>query len=406
MATDEARFLVFYSVPGDAARLRLDREERSIDDVLRDLRLDHSLIQRVHATSVEDFTRALQEGKFEIVQFSGHGNNEGILLEDRHQGNGVVVPAGEVSRILHEAAPDLKAVIFMSCFSAESIPELVEAAPYVITVIGAADDESAIAFITQFYRAYLRKESVEHAFNMAQNFIGLAGKSLNAILSRRALVKDVNKVLYQAFPSGKDDSILIDLSEAEADIKSWKISRNDFLGNLSRKIRIHRQIFDTPRQKVILSIGPYFGLFSWKDSKDIVNCHRILKIKPKVSEQTCDAWASLIVNYNDHYVDPYRTTQEPRDPKVAIWLPKTLEEYSKIYKDFFDTGEKAKVLRKAEPEQFRTSRAMIVANLEMAGTKLRQEDYASVAMHLEATLSAIHDLIDRLSVVLTIKQST
>jgi hypothetical protein len=42
----------------------------------------------------------------------------------------------------------------------------------------------------------------------------------------------------------------------------------------------------------------------------------------------------------------------------------------------------------------------------MAGTKLRQEDYASVAMHLEATLSAIHDLIDRLSVVLTIKQST
>ena len=403
MANSEARIIVFYSAPSDTPRLRLDQEHRAMDDVLRELHLEPSLIQRIHATSVEDLTRSLQEKEYEIVQFSGHGSESSIFLEDRHQDTSMAVPAGQIAQILRETSPNLKVAIFMSCYSAESIPDLVEAAPYLVTATGNAVDDTAIVFITQFYNAYLRTGSVEHAFNMAQNFISLVGRtgSLNTVLSRRAVVRGKDRVLFQAFPSGKDDSILLDLTEAESDIASLNIPRDAFLGLLSRKIRVHRWVFNAPRQRVVLSLGPYFGLFSWQDAKDVVVCHRILKVRPDVDEQICEAWASLIVNYNDHYTDRYRTTQEPQDPMLASWLPQALDEYLKTYQGFFEESETAHLLRQTIPDQFKVAKALIAANLKMAETKIFQEDYASAVKYLETILSAIHDVLDSLTSVLT-----
>jgi len=402
---DNARILIFYSLPGNLPRLGLGREERAIDDVLRDLHLDSSLIRRVHATSIEDLTRVLQEGEFEIIQFSGHGYKEGIFLEDRHTGAKVPIPAEKIAQLLHDTSHNRKAVIFMACYSSESTPELLGAAPYLITIDGAADDESAISYIAQFYAAYLRTGSIERAYNMALNFLEPAGlaEGLLSILNRRALVKGENRVLYQAFPSGKSDSILIDLTEAEADIASLNISRDEFLSDLSRRIRVHRWIFKIPREKVVLSIGSYFGEFSWQDASDVVNCNRILKIRSEVSRQTREAWVSLVVIYNDHYVDAYRTTLEPQDPKLANSLPKTLDEYFRIYRDFFDTGEKARLLFEVAPDLFNDTSALISANLSMADSKLHSEDYASVARYIEATLSAIHNFLENLTDLLSVK---
>lgn len=42
----------------------------------------------------------------------------------------------------------------------------------------------------------------------------------------------------------------------------------------------------------LLSIGPYFGLFSWSGPDDVVPCHQIMQIRPELDEATCEVWAS------------------------------------------------------------------------------------------------------------------
>ena len=401
MIKSNSRILVLYSSPSKPSRLRLDIEHRAVEQVLRELHVNPSLVNRLHATTTEDLTNALLEENYEIVQFSGHGNQEGFLLEDLTLGEkGIFVSAKEIANILHEISPQLKVAIFLSCYSAESIPVLVKAAPFVITVHEAADDSAAIDFIAQFYNTYLRTGSIERAFNVADRYIKLIKKDsvLIPLLSRRALEKkSEDQILYQAFPSGKDDSILIDLTEAENDIKSLGVARDIFLGVLSRKIRVHRWIFSTPREKVVLPLGPYFGLFSWADANDVVTCHRIFKVKESIEEETCEAWASLIVVYNNHYADPYRNQQNVNNKFLEI----ALKEYKKAYDPFFNTGDNAKLLRKVSPIQFKLTKSAVSSNLDMADNKFHYEDYDSVVIYLETVLSAIHDLLDNLTTVLT-----
>jgi len=400
MGAENPRILIIYAAPGNLPRLKLDWEHSAVGMVLREVGLDPSLvIKSLHATTIENLVRALVEGEYEIVQFSGHGAKEGIFLEDPRHERDVFVPARQIAQILRETSPRLKVAIFMSCYSAEAIEELVDSASYLLTVAGAADDRAAIQFVEQFYAAYLRMDSIEKAFSIAQKFIEMTKQDtdLNATLSRRAVIRGEKRVLYKVVPANKNDSILLDLTEAENDIAALNITRDNFLGMLSRKIRIHRWIFSSPRQRVVLSIGSYFGIFSWEDANDVVLCNRILRIRPEVDEYTCGAWASLIVSYNDHFMDPYRMKVGER----ITTLKNSLKEYQRTYESFFNTGEKADLLRKAAPEQFKVTKAIISSNLELAESKLYQEDDQSAVVYLEAALSAMHDLIDNLTNLLT-----
>lgn len=75
--------MIFFSNPPDSGRLRLDLEQRSIDELLDRLKLDPGTIKKMLATSVEDMVDSLRDSNCKIVQFSGHGTYDGFLLEDR-----------------------------------------------------------------------------------------------------------------------------------------------------------------------------------------------------------------------------------------------------------------------------------------------------------------------------------
>lgn len=404
MNTDDPRILVLYSTPSNLPPLRLGNEHRAVEQVLRDLHVDSSLVYRLHATTTEDLINALLEREYEIVQFSGHGNREGFLLEDTTlRDKGVFVSAKEIANILHETSPKLKVAIFMSCYSTDSISVLVNAAPYIITVTGPADDNAAIEFIARFYSTYLQKGVIKTAFNVARNYVKLINQDsgLISILSRRAEVaKTENQVLYQAFPSGKDDSVLIDLTEAENDIKLLDETEDEFLEELTSKIRVHKWIFDHPRQKVVLPLGKYFGLFSWKDANDVVVCHRILSLKAdiKAKELTCEVWASLLVLYNDHFMAPHRALQNVPAP----YLERALKEYRKTFEEYFDTGDKARVLRDIDETLFITTRSTIISYLDLAQKKFQQEDHANAIANLEVVLTTIHGFLNKITKLLTV----
>ena len=72
MATEAPKILILYSCPADQDRIRLDKEHRAIEEILKKHKVKTDRVKRVHATSVADFAQCLREGDYDIVQFSGH----------------------------------------------------------------------------------------------------------------------------------------------------------------------------------------------------------------------------------------------------------------------------------------------------------------------------------------------
>jgi hypothetical protein len=120
--------------------------------VLEDLKLPAHTFNRRHASSLDDLVKAIAEKEYAIVQFSGHGSKDGIYLESGGGRSGQLITASRIASLLSEAQPNLKLAIFMSCYSAEALPVLIKAAPYLLTIFGPADDAASIHFITGHWR--------------------------------------------------------------------------------------------------------------------------------------------------------------------------------------------------------------------------------------------------------------
>jgi hypothetical protein len=392
------KILILYSNPEDTDRIRLDLEHRAIDHVLATRHLPPNTVVRRHATTFEDLTAALAEDEFSLFHFSGHGTSQGIYLEGQSRQSGELITAKRLGVLLSRAQPSLKAALFMCCFSADSIPDLSIAAPYLLTVFGSADDNSTIEFVRAFYDRYLEGGSIVKACFFAQQRV-----DLEVVLSRRAEQASRGKTLFEVFPSGNHfgDSFLVDLSEAEPDIERLDLPRERLLALLTRKIRLHQRIFDFPREKALLPVGHLVGVFSWRSAGDLIQCHRLLKMKTGLEQDACDVWASLTVEYNDEVIQKYRLQTDPASPQNQRALQVALHNYQYSYKRLCDWQKFETVLPKYAPEQYRLTKSIIGANLGMAEQKLCAEDLASVVFHLESALSAKHDLLDALTETFT-----
>src|SRR5205085_2946627 len=295
---------------------------------------------------------------------------------------------------LKETQPNLKIAIFMSCFSADALPILIKSAPYLLTVFGSADDASAIEFARIFYSTYFQKQSIERACFFAQQF---TYKNLQMVLTRRALEGSKGGILFQVIPEGYGDVLLIDLHEAEHDIEALGVSRESFLHALTRKIRLHGHIFNHPREQAIIPVGRFIGIFSWQNAKDVIQCHRILRMKSDVEDEACEVWADLAINYNDSAMAKYRllSPYEFSVHKSALVL--ALANYTREFSYISKREACIKVLNKYAPEQYRLSKSLMVANLEIAQRKLESDEFGLVVVYLESALSAMHDLLDALT---------
>jgi hypothetical protein len=117
-------------------------------------------------------------------------------------------------------------------------------------------------------------------------------------------------------------------------------------------------------------------------------------LRPDADEETCEAWAHLILRHNDAHVHKYRLTPRPADPQQRYVLQQAIREYGDGYHCIFEDERSAKPLRSLVPENFKAAKAAVSANLELCQHKLRIDDYASTVVYLECVLSALHDLLD------------
>ena len=90
--TKRAKILIVAANPKDTSRLRLDEEVREIEAALqRSQRRNQFSVRSTWAPRTKDLRRALLDHQPHIVHFSGHGDPEGLVLEDA-VGQAIIVP--------------------------------------------------------------------------------------------------------------------------------------------------------------------------------------------------------------------------------------------------------------------------------------------------------------------------
>lgn len=169
------RILFLGASPADAQALRLDHEVREIDHSLRqgEFRERFDLRQQL-ALRPNDLQTALLRHRPQILHFSGHGEVDGICLEDE-AGQTRMVPGNVLGRILAVFKKQIRCVVLNACYSQEQAEAIARDIDCVIGMSKAFGDRAAIRFGGAFYQALAFGSSIETAFQLACAQIDLDG---------------------------------------------------------------------------------------------------------------------------------------------------------------------------------------------------------------------------------------
>ena len=163
---------------------------------------------------------------------------------------------------------------------------------------------------------------------------------------------------------------------------------------MTRKLKVHRWIFDGERENAILPIAGYFARFSWKNAKDVIHCHWVYKPKGGLDSSICELISDLIVVYNDVYVSSYRSNPKPvsqQDPRSFRY---GLERLHDLSTHFLTNQARFSILEDIDSTVARMLRGTCHSNLSMADRKLAESDLPSAVIYAETALSAVHDAIE------------
>ncbi|MEZ4683967.1 MAG: NACHT domain-containing protein [Caldilineaceae bacterium] len=174
MTNPTRTILILAANPINTKRLRLDAEQRAIDDGLRRApkRDQFQLIIR-QAVRPADVRRELLQHEPEIIHFCGHGEGSaGIYLEDE-QGLATLV-TGEALSELFGIIGSISCVVLNACYSESQATAIAQHVPYVVGMSDQVSDDAALSFAEAFYDAIGAGRSYPDAFGLGRNAISLA----------------------------------------------------------------------------------------------------------------------------------------------------------------------------------------------------------------------------------------
>lgn len=170
--------LLLASNPKNTSRLRLSEEFRDIRESIKLSNNQHDFnVFEGHAVRAKDLRRLILEKSPHIIHYSGHGESEGILLEDE-QGN-IHSIEGSVLEELFGLFSSINCVVLNSCYSASQANTLKKVVPYIIGMTNSIKDQSAIDFSIGFYDAIASKRTIEDSFKFGLNAISLHNNQKN-----------------------------------------------------------------------------------------------------------------------------------------------------------------------------------------------------------------------------------
>lgn len=175
--TEMIKILFLGASPIDEVRLRIDEELRDIEKGLKLATLrDQFELKSEWAITTKSLQQAMLDERPTIVHFSGHGDVNGIAVEDSI-GNSKLVDNDAIGSLFELFSENIKCVVLNSCYSESQAREISKHIPYVIGMKSSVNDKSAIAFSVGFYTALGAGKDIEFAFKMGTVAIKLEGIS-------------------------------------------------------------------------------------------------------------------------------------------------------------------------------------------------------------------------------------
>jgi len=193
--TADLRILFLGANSKGTQALRLDHEVREIGNSLRlgELRDRFELRQELAQTPV-DLQSALLRHRPQILHFSGHGEKEGIRLEDA-TGQLRRVEGSAIADILGVSKSRIRCVFLNGCYSADQAQAIAQDIDCVIGLPSPIGDQAAIRFAGAFYQTLAHGSSVRMAFDLGCAQINLAGVAAEATPQLVALRRDPEEIV-------------------------------------------------------------------------------------------------------------------------------------------------------------------------------------------------------------------
>lgn len=180
----EQSILLVMANPKDSAPLHLLGEDRVIEDCLhRGLEEGRIVLKRLPAATSDDLRKAVLNGNFTILHFSGHGWDSKIYLE-KEDGSRVEV---SLSFFLNEylaRVKSIRCIVLNTCYTNTELIS-VDRERYVIATNDKILDEAAIEFSRGFYDAINAGKAIRFAFQegcYAMIFAGYEEESKKMVL--------------------------------------------------------------------------------------------------------------------------------------------------------------------------------------------------------------------------------
>jgi hypothetical protein len=160
--------LVAAAEPVDLDILRLGEEAREIEEAIQLGReRDRWVVQPRSAVRLRDLSRALIQSTPRVVHFSGHGNREGIFLEDA-TGSAHHLPPEALDALFAALPREVECVVLNACFSEPQARAISAHVSYVIGTKGELPDRAAIGFSVGFYQALGAGLTVRQAYGLGR----------------------------------------------------------------------------------------------------------------------------------------------------------------------------------------------------------------------------------------------
>lgn len=172
---ENIKILFLGASPIDEVRLRIDEELRDIENGLKMATLREKFdLKSQWAITTKNLQQSMLDESPTIVHFSGHGDIDGIAVEDSI-GNSKLIDTSALGGLFELFSDSIKCVILNSCYSESQAKEISKHIPYVIGMKDSIDDKAALAFSVGFYTALGAGKDIEFAFKMGKVAIRLEG---------------------------------------------------------------------------------------------------------------------------------------------------------------------------------------------------------------------------------------
>ncbi|MEO9319541.1 MAG: CHAT domain-containing protein, partial [Nitrososphaera sp.] len=230
------KILFLFANPQGTQQLDQDKEYTAVRDGVLSARFRNDFeLDQLRQVSLSRLRSELSEFQPQIVHFSGHGTEDGILLfQDKTDGAAEWAPTEAIADLfrIHNADKSrtsdkkIRLVILSACYSDALAQKLKQFVDFVIGMKNAVLDTVAIDFAKEFYSQLAYGSSVQTAFESGKNAIAVAKISGQEIPELQT-TKDASSISFAG--DGSDGS------------SNGGSEQTPFLDSLRQQLAIHQR---------------------------------------------------------------------------------------------------------------------------------------------------------------------